>query len=174
MCCLEQGRKREDNLDMRRDRRAPVRFVLTRGSKVRVEPGTVWPPPNGAVLLTARLPLPQTTVTVHDAARLWGGAMMRQELLRHEEPVEFNRRDVYGSVPQDRLQGASVYFWMIRNGQRLLHSTFETTEFDVATLPADDLKPESLKHGDDFLPRKPLELRHAEVRVGVSSVEVQS
>jgi hypothetical protein len=100
--------------------------------------------------------------------------MMSQELLRHEEPVEFDLRDVCGSVPQDRLQGASVYFWMIRNGQRLLHSTFETTEFDVATLSASDLKPESLKQGDDFLPRKPLELRLAEVRVGVSSVVVQS
>ena len=98
---------------------------------------------------------------------------MRQELLRHEEPVEFNLRDVCGSVPQDRLQGASVYFWMIGNGQRLLRSTFETTEFDVATLPADDLKPESLKQGDDFLPRKPLELRHARARVGASSAVVR-
>ena len=100
--------------------------------------------------------------------------MIGRELLRHEEPVEFNLGDVCGSVPQDRLQGASVYFWMIRNGQRLPHFAFETTEFDVATLPADDLKPESLKQGDDFLPRKPLELRHAEARVGASSVVARS
>lgn len=76
-------------------------------------------------------------------------------------------------MPQDSLQGASVYFWMIRNCQGFLHSAFETTEFDLAALPADDLKPESLKQGDDCLLRKPLELRPAKVRVEESLKGVQ-
>lgn len=77
--------------------------------------------------------------------------------MRHQLGV----RNVRGGVTKNGPESARVQLGMVGNGESLTKSILDSAQFHMASTFANHLESETLKNGDDLMPRQAAQLRHS-------------